>query len=457
MSREYYGLIPKNVELVDTPYRKIVTQLPVPESIPVLKKLRRYEPRCVRAIPPIGVVWNRAEGFQIYDKYGNIWLDWTSGVLVASAGHARKEVKQAIIDQVNSSLLFTYVFPHKVRLKLIEKLIEITPDPFNMVLLLSVGSEATERAIKFARLWGERVGGKKKIGIVSFEGAFHGRSLGSQMIGGIPSLKEWIVNLDPNIYQVPYPGYFRCENKDFSVFEETLLKKGITSDCIAAVITETFQGGGASFMPKEYAQKLAQWCKRENVLLIMDEVQAAFGRTGKMFGFEHYGIIPDLICCGKATTSSLPLSAVIGKSEVMDVSEPVMSTHTGNPVCVAAALANLELIQKEKLVENAAKVGEFLGDELNKIKDKYPDIIGVVLGKGLVYGMHIVKKGGKEPDGELAFRITQKCVEKGLMLFSPVGFGGATIKICPPLNITKEAISDGILALRDAIREIYTG
>jgi len=448
-----YELIPQDVKKIETPYRRIKTKLPVPESIPVLEKLTRYEPRQVRSIPPVGVVWDKAEGFQIYDRWGNMWLDWTSGVLVASAGHAREEIKKAIINQVNSSLLFTYVFPQEVRLKLIEKLISITPDPLNMVILLSSGAEATERAIKFARLWGRKVGGKKKIGIISFEGAFHGRTMGSQMIGGIPALKEWIINLDPNMYQVPYPGDFRCKNKDFSLFEKILAEKGLSGENVAAVITETFQGGGASFMPKEYAQKLSDWCRRENVLLIMDEVQAAFGRTGKMFGFEHYGIVPDLICCAKATTSSLPLSCVIGRSDVMDVNDPVTSTHTGNPVCCAAALANINLIEKENLVENAARVGEFFKGELDKLHYEYQDIIGAVLGKGLVYGVHIVKKGTTEPDGDLAYRIAKKCVEKGLMLFSPVGFGGATIKICPPLSITKEAVSDGISAMKEAIQE----
>lgn len=453
MSREYYALVPKKVERIETPYRKIVTQLPVPESIPILEKLRSYEPRGMQAVPPVGVIWDRAEGFQVYDKYGNIWIDWTSGVLVTSAGHGRNEIKQAIIKQLNSSLMFCYVFPHEGRLKLVERLVELTPEPLNMVLVLSSGAEATERAVKFARSWGNRVGGEKKIGIVTFEGSFHGRTMGSQMIGGIKSLKEWIVNLDPNMYEVPFPGDFRCENKDFSYFKETLSKRGISSDRIAAVISETFQGGGASFMPKKYAQDLARWCKQENVLLIMDEVQAGFGRTGKMFGFEHYDIIPDLICCAKATTSTLPLSAVIGRKEIMDIDDPVTSTHTGNPLCVAAALANLELIQKERIVENAAEVGEYFASELNKLKNEHPQIIGAVLGKGLVYGLHIVKNSSKDPDGDLAFRVVQKCVEKGLMLFSPVGFGGSTIKICPPLIITKEAVSDGMVALSQAFED----
>lgn len=275
------------------------------------------------------------------------------------------------------------------------------------------------------------------------------------MIGGIPPLKSWIVNLDPDIHQVPFPGDFRCEDRSFEVFEKTLEKKGVTSDRIAGVISETYQGGGACFMPKEYVKKLAQWCKENRVLLIFDEIQAGFGRTGKMFGFEHYEVIPDLICCGKGITSSLPLSALIGRAEIMDLYPPgsMTSTHTGNPVCVAAALANLEIIERENLAQKAEKLGKFLFAALEEIRKNFSNIIGTVYGKGLVYGVHITRSGSKEPDGELASKIVEKAVEKGLMLFAPVGFGGATIKICPPLIITEEAIKDGASAFREAIEE----
>lgn len=453
MGRDFYSLTPKEVPHVETPYRKIATKLPVPESVEILKKLRTYEPHGMQAVPPVGVLWDHAKDCSVFDKYGNKWLDWSSGVLVASAGHSREEIKDAIKKQVDSDLLFTYLFPHEMRLRLIEKLMEITPKEWDMALLLSSGAEATERAFKLARSYGRKVGGDKKIGMVTFKGGFHGRSMGSQTIGGIPALKEWIVNLDPSVAEVPFPGDLRTENKDFSLFEETLEKSGVKPDQIAGVIFETFQGGNAAFMPKEYAQKLRAWCDKHDVVLILDEVQAGFGRTGKMFGFEHYDIVPDLITCGKATTSSLPLSIVLGKSKIMNITDPVSSTHTGNPVCVAAALANIDVIIKDKLVDNAATVGAHFKNELEKIQSEYPDIVGSVDGEGLVFGMSITQKGSMEPDGMLAFNIVQTCVEKGVLMFSPVGTGGATIKICPPLTITKEAVDDGVSALREAFKE----
>jgi len=448
-----YDLKPKLVKKVDTPYRRIVTKIPVSDSMKILKDLRKYEPNSMGGQP--SVVWNRAEGIQVYDKYGNMWLDWSCGVLVTSAGHGRKEIKEAIVNQVNYGLLHNYCFPSELRALLVEKLSKLAPEGLDKVFLLTTGSETTECAIKLARTWGQKIEGNKKIGIISFEGAFHGRTLGAQMIGGIPSLKSWIVNLDPNFHQVPFPGDFRCEDRSFKVFEKTLEKKGVTPDQIAGVISETYQGGGACFMPKEYVKKLAQWCKENQVLLIFDEIQAGFGRTGKMFGFEYYEVIPDLICCGKGITSSLPLSALIGRAEIMDLYPPgsMTSTHTGNPVCVAAALANLEIIERENLAQRAEKLGKFLFAVLEKIRRDFSHIIGTVYGKGLVYGVHITRSGSKEPDGELASKIVEKAVEKGLMLFAPVGFGGATIKICPPLIITEEAIKDGASAFREAVEE----
>lgn len=454
MAGKAFSMVPKDVPKVRTRFRKIVTRIPVPESLPILEKLRKYEPVSMSGQPL--VVWDKAEGVQVYDKYGNMWLDWSSGVLVANCGHGRKELREAVIKQVKHGLLHNYCFPNEPRALLAERLVKLAPKPLERAFILTTGAEATENAIKLARTHGIKTGGKKKIGIVTFQHAFHGRTLGAQMAGGIPALKDWIVNLDPAFYQVPFPDGFRCEDTSFALFEKTLAERKADPDTIAGVMTETYQGGGASFAPPAYIQALAKWCKKHGALLICDEVQAGFGRTGKMFGFEHYGVIPDLVCCGKGISSSLPVSAVIGRADVMNLYGPgeMTSTHTGNPVCAVAALANLDLIVREKLVDNARKMGKLLHQELAKIKKRHSDIIGSLQGLGLVAGLHMVKPGGKEPDGDLAFRIIERSVEKGLLFFSPVGFGGATVKIAPPLTITQEAIQDGIQALSEAIQEV---
>jgi 4-aminobutyrate aminotransferase/diaminobutyrate-pyruvate transaminase/4-aminobutyrate aminotransferase/(S)-3-amino-2-methylpropionate transaminase len=289
--------------------------------------------------------------------------------------------------------------------------------------------------------------------MVSFEGAFHGRTLGAQMMGGSPELKEWIGNLDPAMWQVPFPDGYWCEDTSFDLFLRSLKGQGVTPDMVAGVITETYQGGGASFLPEKYAQRLAEWCAKNDVVLILDEVQAGFGRTGRKFGFEHYGIVPDIICCGKGISSSLPLAAVMGRADLMDQYPPgsMTSTHTGNPVCAAAALANLEIVERERLWENAAAVGEVLHEEMRALQDRYPTAIGSVQGRGLVGGLHIVKDGKKEPDPDLAFDIVAKCVEKGLLLFSPVG--RSTVKICPPLIVNEEQIKEGAAVIGEAIAE----
>ncbi len=446
-------LTPKNVPAVQTRFRRIQTPIPVPQSLPILQALYRDEPRSMRGQGC--VFWDRAEGFQVHDSWGNTWIDWSSGVLVANAGHGRPEIADAICQQARKTLLHNYCFPSEIRARLVHRLAELAPDPLSKVFLLTTGSETTEVAIKLARTHGRAVGGDKKIGIVSFEGAFHGRTMGAQMIGGIPALKEWIVNLDPDMVQVPFPDGFRCKDTSFEFFLKTLDEKGFGPERIAGVISETYQGGSAAFWPKEYAQKMAAWCKQHNIVLVMDEVQAAFGRTGRMWGFEHYEIVPDLVCCGKGITSGLPLSAVIGRADLMDQYPPgsMTSTHTGNPVCVAAALANLDIIVNEKLPEKAAQAGEVLHAGLREIQSKHPDICGAVMGKGMVAGLHIIKPGSIEPDTELAADIVTRCAEKGLLMFHPVGFKGATVKIAPPLVTPKEAIIEGLEVLQEAIKE----
>jgi len=456
MAGRVFDLTPKDVPRVETPYRRIVTRFPVPESLPILETLRKYEPVSMTGQPP--VIWDRAEGFQVYDPYGNMWLDWSSGVLVANSGHGHKRIREAMIKQIEHGLLHNYCFPNEPRARLAQKLVEMTPPPLEKAFILTTGSETTECAIKLARTRGLRKYGKKKIGIVTFENAFHGRTLGAQMAGGIPSLKEWIVNFDPDFHQVPFPDGFRCEDTSFELFEKTLRDKGVDFDSIAGVMTETYQGGGASFAPVEYMKRLREWCDEHDALLILDEVQAGFGRTGTMFGFEHYGVVPDIICCGKGISSSMPVSAVVGRADVMNQYGPgeMTSTHTGNPVCAVAALANIEVIEQENLVENARKMGEVLHAELESIRQTFSDVIGCVHGKGLVAGIHVIKKGGKEPDGELAFKVVERCAQKGLLFFAPVGYGGATIKIAPPLTITEPAIKDGAQALREAFEEVLS-
>ena len=448
-----YDLTPRRVPLVQTKYRRIVTEFPVPESIPVLQKLRQYEPLSMSGQPL--VIWDRADGIQVYDRWGNMWLDWSSGVLVANAGHNHPKIRQAILDQVQHGLVHNYCFPSAIRADLAELLASVAPQSLGKVFLLTTGAEACECAIKLARTYGRKVGGDRKITFVTFHNAFHGRTMGAQMAGGIPALKQWIVNMDKDMVQVPFPDGFRCPDTSFEGFLTALDAQGRTPDQIAGVMTETYQGGNASFAPPEYVQQLRRWCDEHQALLIMDEVQAGFGRAGTFWGFEHYGVVPDVICCGKGISSGMPISAVIGRPEIMDLYPPgsMTSTHTGNPVCAAAAMASVRVTLEENLVEHTRRMGDILQPELRRIGGRFSHRIGAVHGKGLVASLHMVKPGSIDPDPDLAFDIVRRAVEKGLLMFSPVGYAGASVKISPPLVIQEEPLRESLVVIEDVLRE----
>jgi len=451
-----YPINPVQVEPIKTAHRTIQTAIPHPQMVPILEGLRKTEPLCMEGQPPI--VWDRAEGFSVFDAYGNKWIDFSSGVLITNAGHGRKEMIDAIVAEAQKPLLTTYCFPHASRAELVALLQKQAPRPTDKVMLLSTGSEANELCIKLSRETARR-NGKKKPVFVTFANAFHGRTLGSQRAGGIGSLKEWIGYPDEHFVNVPFPDggvRSRPEDNDFSAFERTLNEQKIDPDRVCGVMTETYQGGNSSFAPPQYMQQLRQWTEKHGALLVMDEVQAGFGRTGKFWGFEHYGISPDLIACGKGISGSLPLSAVIGRKEILDQFPPgsMTSTHSGNPICSAAALASLKLILSEKLAEKAATTGAIMQELSAKIQKRFSDRIIAHHGKGLVASLHCVKSGTKDPDDKLAFHIVGRAVQHGVMLFAPVGFGGASVKLAPPLMISQEAVREAMTVIEEAFAHV---
>jgi len=452
MGKEF-SITPRQVPVIQTKHRRIVTLIPHPDSIPTLQKLRQFEPQSMRGQPPL--VWERAEDISVYDKYGNQWIDWTSGVLVTNCGHGAPEVRQAIIDQANSGLLHNFIFPSEERAELAEALVRVAPPGLDKVFLLTTGSEATECAIKLARANGIRCGGTKKITIVGAERGFHGRTLGAQQAGGIPGQKAWIVNEDPAIIQVPFPDGFWTRDTRFDLFLDTLRKREIAPEQVAGVLFETYQGVGPDFAPVDYIRQLRDWCTAHQIVLIFDEVQSGFGRTGKFWAFEHYGVVPDLICCGKGISSSLPLSAVIGRTEIMDQFPPgsMSSTHTGNPVCCAAALASLRKILSADLTGNAASLEPVLAAGLAEIQRNHASVVGHYTCRGLVAGLQMVRAADRQPDHDLAHAVIEKAFHRGLLLFAPVGAWGQTVKIAPPLTITREALIEGLSVLSEAVAE----
>lgn len=454
MATKEYPLVSETVETIDTPYRKIRTAIPAPESLPLLQRLRELEPRSMGGQPPI--LWHHGEGPCVYDPFGNCWLDFSSGVLVTASGHGRPEIVEAIRAIAEQGLYHAYCFPTEVRARVLEELARFIPPPLSRVFLLTTGSEATECCVKLARTYGLAKGGPKKSVLVTFDHAFHGRTLGAQLAGGIPGLKQWIGDLDPRFVQVPFPDGFRQPDTRFEVFEQRLAELGVAPENVCGVMSETFQGCNATLMPADYAQALRAWCDRHDALLIFDEVQAAFGRAGKAFGFQHLGIVPDLAACGKGISGGMPLAAVIGTEELMHQYGPgeMTSTHSANPVCAAAALANLEVIRRDGLIEHAAKMQPILREGMGRIAAASKGRIGRWDGVGLVGALQFTRPGTTQSDPDIAWEVVYRAYQRGLLLFAPVGVGGCAIKLCPPLVIPEEALREGLDVLCQVVADV---
>lgn len=452
----HFNITPTKVPKINTKFRKIVTDIPPENSIPILNELRKYEPDSMSLELP--VVWERAEDFQVFDENGNCWIDFCSGTFVVNVGHRHPKICKAIIDTVNNNFLHNYYFPSKIRAKLVKKICDMTPANLDKVFLLTTGAEAVECTIKLARVYGLKKN-PKKIGIISFIGAMHGKTLGALMVGGKTKEKFWIGNLDPNMHHIPFPygshcpwkkdSEHNCDENCFYKSMNALESNGVDLSTIAAFMVESYQGWGALFYPKNYIKALRRWADDHQSIVIFDEIQAGFGRTGKLFAYEHYEVEADLVCCGKGISSGLPLSAVLGRSELIDIDPSLNSTHGGNPVCCAATLASLEVLESQDLISESERKGEILEKELTRIKNRFPNMVEI-FGKGLLFAIHVRKSATNELDAELVDKIIEKAMQKGVLL---IRTGTGTIKIGPPLSIPDEALIEGISVIEEAINE----
>lgn len=424
----------------------------------MLERLYATESRAMHGQLP--VVWDRAEGFQVYDAWGNCWLDFSSTIFVTNAGHGNPRIVAALRRVLDKPLLHTYTFATQERIDFIDYLIQNTPSQFEKAFLLSAGTEATECALKLMRMHGQATG-KRRGGILCFEGNWHGRTLGAQMMSWNPKQKEWIGYLDPDIHHLPFPypwrpeaqadpvGYFR------SNLEKMAEDKGIDPDKdLCGVMLETFQGWGAVFYPPAFVQAVVDFAHGHGMLIGFDEMQSGFGRTGKLFGYMHYGVEPDLLCCGKGASSSLPLAIVLGSSKVMDLPDigSMSSTHSANPMVCAAGKANLEALLEDGLIDNAERLGVLFHLELQKIRAQFPNQISSVQGRGLVAGVIFNDPAGK-PLAPLCDRIAERCMQRGLLL---VHTGRESIKLAPPLCITEDALREGLDVFAQTIADCIT-
>ena len=340
------------------------------------------------------VTWDRAVNATVYSG-DRTYIDFTSGIFVANVGHAHPGVIAALRAQLDHQLLHTYTFPSASRRRLARKLCEVTG--YERVFLLSTGAEAVEAALRIAR----RATGRQDV--VGWNDAMHGKTLGVQQVmhGG------------PHVVRYPFP-------RPMERFEGP-------SGKFAAAVVETYQGWSARFYGAAYMQDVADWCRRTGALLIMDEVQSGFGRTGKLFGYEHYGVQPDLVCVGKGLGGGLPIAAVLGPAVLLDNDPSLTSTHSGNPLCCAAALATLDALESEHLVERAERLGHVIDDRL--CRQPYP-----YAGTGMVWAVDLGSVAAAD-------RVVDVAAECGVLLLRTKR---GTVKLGPPLTIPERDLEKGL-------------
>ena len=450
-----FSLVPKSVSHVNTKYRLIKTAIPAPGTHETLKRLDLCESRSMHGQLPL--VWDRAEDFSVFDAAGNRWIDFTSTIFVANVGHSNFKVTKAMQDVLSHPLYSCYSYPNEIRARYLEKLIEFAGPPFEKVFLLSAGTEATEAAFKLMRMYGQKQG-KRRRGIICIEGNWHGRTMGAQMMSNNLKQREWIGYQDLDIHHIPFPYSWVLNGRTPEEFlEESLLNltiKGIDlKKDICGFMLETFQGWGAIFYPKAYVQAIESICQKNDILLSFDEMQSGFGRTGKTFGFKHYSVTPDLICCGKGMGGGVPLSGVLGRSEIMDLPDigNMSSTHSANPMVCAAGHAVINELEERNLIEETSRKGELLFKELKELKKRFPKRISHIHGNGLIAAVLFCNPITNKADGQFTSKVAELCMQKGLLV---VHTGRESIKIGPPLTITDDALLEGIAVMSESIAEL---
>lgn len=423
-----------------------------------MSRLERVESRSMHGQLP--VVWDRAEGESVWDPWGNRWIDFTSTIFVANSGHGNQRIVESITRTASKPLLHAYNYPTWERVDFLEKLIAETPSYLEKAFLLSAGTEAVEVAIKLMRLRAREIGKRSGV-VVSFAGNWHGRTMGAQQLTANESQREWIGFDDPQFLRIPFPYPESVpEGTDPADFFLSSLSAALgergqnVTDDVAGFVLETYQGWGAYFYPTSYVQQVVATARDSGALVAFDEMQSGFGRTGRFFGYEHYGVEPDLVCCGKGASSSLPLSFVLGRGSLLDLPEvgSMSSTHSANPLSCAAGLANLEEIIEGGLVAKAARDGIDFQARLHRIASA-SRLIASVQGRGLVAAL-ITRGHGLRSASEVATDISEECMRRGLLV---VHTGRESVKLAPPLTIRKDALVEGLAVLEQVVTDLESG
>ena len=425
------------------------TEVPGPKSREIVERKERVIAAPLSLVHPI--VTAEGRGATLTDVDGNTYIDFTGGVGCLNVGHSHPKVVEAAQEQLSrfAHTDFTIV-PYEVYVDLAERLIAVAPFTSRAkAAFFNAGTEAVENSIKFARSY------TKRPAVIAFEGAFHGRTMLSMtMTSKTHPYKAGLGPFAPEVYRVPYPHEYRGIDVDSAL--KSLRRAFVTqvpAESVAAIVMEPILGeGGFVVAPTEFVQGVRDICDEHGIVFVVDEVQTGFGRTGRMWGIEHHGVEPDLMTIAKSIAAGLPLSAVIGKAEIMDAppDSAIGGTYVGNPVAQAAALAVLEVFDEESLVERAGAIGETIRARMVAWQERW-DTIGDVRGLGAMLAIELVEDPQtKAPAAEAASAVVEEAARSGLLLIKS-GTDGNCIRVLVPLVITEPELDEALGVWEDAL------
>jgi 4-aminobutyrate aminotransferase / (S)-3-amino-2-methylpropionate transaminase / 5-aminovalerate transaminase len=426
----------------------IRTEIPGPRSLELVARKERV------VADPLSLTWpiviERGEGARLTDVDGNTYIDFTGGVGCLNVGHSHPRVVAAAQEQLErfSHTDFTIV-PYEVYIRLAERLCELAPIDDAKAAFFNAGTEAVENAVKFARSH------TKRPAVIAFEGGFHGRTLLSlSLTSKVHPYKAGLGPFAPEVYRAPFPNDYRGPSgaDALTALERTLLTQ-VAPETVAAIVIEPVQGeGGFVVAPQEFMDGVRRLCDEHGIVLVVDEVQTGFARTGKLFAIEHYGIEPDLITVAKSIAMGLPLSGVIGKREIMDAppDSAIGGTYVGNPVAQAAALAVLDVIGDEDLCARATVLGEQLRERMLAWQQRFPQV-GDVRGLGAMLAIELVEDPEtKTPAPGLASAVTDEAVKRGLLLLKS-GIYSNCIRVLTPLTLSDAELDEALAVWEEAL------
>lgn len=402
-------------------------------------------------VPRYPFVMDRGQGAHVWDVDGNEYVDFAAGIATCATGHAHPKVVQAITEQAQKFIHIAGTdYYYDVQVSLAERLDHIAPfrEPARSFLCNS-GAEAVEGAVKLARWYTDRPQ------VIAFYGSFHGRTMGALSLTASKVVqKDGFFPLVPGVHHVPYNNPYRCLHMReeaacrhhctcVDYINDVMFKKTVPPDSVAAIIFEPIQGEGGYVVPDiRFVQQLRELCDKYGIMLIADEVQSGIGRTGKWWGIEHFGVEPDIIASAKGIASGMPLGAIISRKDIMTWPPGSHgSTYGGNPVSCAAALATIDLVEKEYM-HNAAVQGEYILDALEEMKSHHPSLMhGRIQGHGLMIGAELVLDEKRTPAHNLRNRVERIAIDNGLLI---LGAGESTLRFCPPLMIDRDTVQRGL-------------